>query len=140
MQKILVPFDGSESATRALRHAASLVRENPAVRLELLCVIDPMTMHTRAVSSDADLGDLQAQEAHKISQPARQLLDEAGVAYQVQSRVGSPANEIAEHVRESGCDAIVMGTRGMGPVATLMIGSVAMRVVHLVDVPVTLIK
>ena len=33
-----------------------------------------------------------------------------------------------------------MGTRGLGAVANLMIGSVATKVIHMVDVPVTLIK
>ena len=39
-----------------------------------------------------------------------------------------------------GCDAIVMGTRGLGTVQTLLLGSTALKVLHLVDVPVTLIK
>jgi nucleotide-binding universal stress UspA family protein len=33
-----------------------------------------------------------------------------------------------------------MGTRGMGAVPNLLLGSVASKVVHLVDIPVTLIK
>jgi nucleotide-binding universal stress UspA family protein len=33
-----------------------------------------------------------------------------------------------------------MGTRGLGPIANLVIGSVATKVIHLVEVPVTLIK
>lgn len=38
------------------------------------------------------------------------------------------------------CDAIIMGSRGLGPVASMIIGSVATKVIHLVKVPVTLIK
>ena len=71
---------------------------------------------------------------------ARQILDAEEVQYKVRSRVGSPANEIARHVHETQCDAIIMGTRGLSPVANLMIGSVATKVIHLVEVPVTLIK
>jgi nucleotide-binding universal stress UspA family protein len=37
-------------------------------------------------------------------------------------------------------DEVVMGTRGMGALGTLLLGSVAYRVVHLVHVPVTLVK
>ena len=34
----------------------------------------------------------------------------------------------------------VMGTRGLSPIVNLVIGSVATKVIYLVDVPVTLIK
>jgi nucleotide-binding universal stress UspA family protein len=34
----------------------------------------------------------------------------------------------------------MMGTRGKGPIASIVIGSVATQVVHLIDVPITLIK
>ncbi|MFN5167526.1 MAG: universal stress protein [Pseudomonadota bacterium] len=37
-------------------------------------------------------------------------------------------------------DGIVMGSRGMGALGNLAFGSVATKVVHLADVPVTLVK
>lgn len=72
--------------------------------------------------------------------PACQILDHAGISYTVQCRVGAAAGQIAEQVHESDCDSVVMGTRGMGLIANVLIGSVASRVVHLVHVPVTLVK
>jgi len=45
-----------------------------------------------------------------------------------------------QQVRDTECDAIIMGTRGMGSLANLVIGSVTTKVIHLVEVPVTLIK
>ncbi|MFN0302201.1 MAG: universal stress protein, partial [Burkholderiales bacterium] len=35
---------------------------------------------------------------------------------------------------------VVMGTRGLGSVSGLVLGSVATKIIHLVDVPVTLVK
>ena len=101
---------------------------------------DPLPQKVHAALSEQEIARWQAGEADLILQPARQILDAAEVQYQVRSRVGSPANEIARHVHETQCDAIIMGTRGLGPVANLMIGSVATKVIHLVEVPVTLIK
>ena len=57
----------------------------------------------------------------------------------VGSRVGSPGNEIAKQVIDAECEAIVMGTRGLGSLANLMIGSSPPKY-PLVQVPVTLIK
>lgn len=140
MQKILVPCDGSESALRAVKHAASLAKLLPGVQLELLHVEDPVPLREHAAMSAQEIERMLAEEADRVLRPARQILDAQGVPYQVCRRVGAPAGEIAQRVHEAQFDAVVMGTRGMGPVASLMIGSVATRVVHLVDVPVTLIK
>ncbi|MCJ9712965.1 universal stress protein, partial [Bordetella hinzii] len=41
---------------------------------------------------------------------------------------------------EKQCDRIVMGTRGLGAVGGLVLGSVAQKVIHLSPVPVTLVK
>jgi nucleotide-binding universal stress UspA family protein len=64
----------------------------------------------------------------------------AGLACVTHVRIGAPAEVIAAYAAEKGCDAIVMGTRGMGAVAGLVMGSVAQKVVHLASVPVTLVK
>ncbi|HEY0848051.1 MAG TPA: universal stress protein [Noviherbaspirillum sp.] len=140
MQKILVPCDGSDNALRAVRYAVSLAKMIPGVELELLNVQDPVLLREHANQTTETIEKRQAEEAGRVLHPARQILDAEGIPYQVRSRNGSPANEIARQVHDSHCDAIVMGTRGLGPVASLMIGSVATRVIHLVDVPVTLIK
>jgi nucleotide-binding universal stress UspA family protein len=54
--------------------------------------------------------------------------------------VGDPATEITRVAEEKGVDQIVMGTHGRGAVGSLLIGSVAQRVVHLAKVPVLLVK
>lgn len=140
MPKVLLPFDGSDSALHAVRYAASLAKENPAIQLELLYVLDPMTLGAHAGLSQQDIERLHADETARVVAPAQQALADAGVPCQIHSRAGSPANRIAEYVFDAGCDAIIMGTRGLGPVASMMIGSVAIKVIHLVDVPITLVK
>ena len=140
VRKILVPCDGSDNSLRAVRYAASLAKELSDVRLELLNVQDPLPQKVYTALSEQEIARWQAGEADIILHPARQILDAEEVQYQVRTRVGSPANEIARHVHETQCDAIIMGTRGLGQVTNLMIGSVATKVIHLVGVPVTLIK
>jgi len=140
MRTVLIPFDGSDNALRAVRYAASLAKELSDVHLELLYVQDPLPQKVHDALSAQEIARWRAGEADIILQPAKEILDAKESQYQVRIRVGSPANEIARHVQERRCDAIIMGTRGLGQVANLMIGSVATKVIHLVEVPVTLIK
>ena len=140
MRKILIPCDGSDNGLRVVRYAASLAIRLSDVQLELLNVQEPFPHKVHAALAEQEIARWQAGEADLILQPARQILDAEEVQYQVRSRVGSPANEIALHVHETQCDAIIMGTRGLSPIVNLVIGSVATKVIYLVDVPVTLIK
>ena len=140
MKKILVPCDGSGNALRAVRYAASVAKECADVQLELLHVQDPVPLKMHAALSNQEIASIQADEAARVLKPAGQILDVEEVPFSAQSRAGAPAAEIARHAREAGCDAIIMGTRGMGPIGSVVIGSVVTRVIHLVDVPVTLIK
>ncbi|MGV8892358.1 MAG: universal stress protein [Burkholderiaceae bacterium] len=140
MRKILIPCDGSDNALRAVRYAASIAKGNSDIQLELLYVQDPVLVKIHAALTAQEIDRWQSEEADLSLQPAKKILESEGVPYQVSRRAGAFANEIARHVREKQCDAIIMGTRGMSPLANVMIGSVATKVVHLVDVPVTLIK
>lgn len=140
MRKILIPCDGSSNALRAVRYAASITKGNSDIQLELLYVQDPVLLKVHAALSAQEIERWQAEEADRILEPAKKILESEGVPYQVSRRAGPFANEIARHVHEKQCDAIIMGTRGMSPLANAMIGSIATKVIHLVDVPVTLIK
>ncbi len=143
MKRILVPCDGSPSALRAVRHVATEAAAGAAAsaEIELLHVIAPMTAVTLAEAFSAhSLDDRFPPQAAQALEPAAALLAGAGLRYTLHCRFGDPAAEIAALARASGCGAIVMGTRGHGALASLVIGSVATRVVHLVEVPVTLVK
>ena len=83
---------------------------------------------------------LSLDEADHAFASAKRLLDEARVRYSAQTAMGHPAPEIALYADVHGCTEIVMGTRGMGTIQNLLLGSVATKVLHLVKVPVTLVK
>lgn len=140
MRTILLPFDGSASAVRAVGYAIRLAQDIPALRFDLLHVL-PAPIPGLDIELKPDQYEkLHADDAARILRPATRLFDEAGLRYACHCRAGSPANEIAKYAGERRCEAIVMGTRGMGAAASLFIGSVATRVINLVSVPVTLVK
>ncbi len=66
--------------------------------------------------------------------------DAAGIPFDVRNERGAPAETIDRIAREEKFDHVVMGTRGLGSMRGLIGGSVTNQVLHLVNVPVTLVK
>ena len=64
----------------------------------------------------------------------------AGVLFTARSERGAAAATIDQIAREEKVDHIIVGTRGLGSIRGLLVGSIATQVLHLVDVPVTLVK
>lgn len=140
MKKILVATDGSENALRAVRYAATLAKADPQVKLVLLHVLTLKRYPPGAKSQTPEELCAMYPRVDNALQSARQILDSDTVSYETRCRTGDPGGEIAAEASESACDAVVMGTRGMGPIRNLLVGSVASKVAHLVQVPLTLIK
>jgi nucleotide-binding universal stress UspA family protein len=139
--KVLVPVDGSDHSGRAVRFAARLVQDVSRLRVVLLNVQPaPSDVDTLHMAQQAILDHLRARGDDTLA-PARKILADAGVAHDAKVEIGAePAVEIARVAREAGCGHIVMGTRGLGALAGLALGSVATKVVHLAEVPVTLVR
>jgi nucleotide-binding universal stress UspA family protein len=62
------------------------------------------------------------------------------VPYETEILTGPPGKVPAERAAQLGCDSIVMGTHGRGAISNLLMGSVATKVIHFSQVPVTLVK
>lgn len=140
MHRLLVPVDGSENALRAVGYAISVAKDRPNTEIHLLHVQEPMPSHVHAYFSAADIEKMGAGEAEKILQPAQRLCEAAAVSCVTQSRTGPIAQTIADSAAGLQCNVIIMGTRGMSPIANLIIGSVTAKVMHLASVPITVVK
>jgi nucleotide-binding universal stress UspA family protein len=142
MTTVLVPIDGSEPAHRALDLAIRSSQGKPEARIHALYVhptIDvPGTV--RAFVTLEQMRELATEQSRPTLDGAAARLTAAGIDHTVEMLEGDPAEVIARRARELDCDAIVMGSRGMGRIANLIIGSVATKVVHLTTLPVTLVK
>ena len=141
VRKPLVPIDGSASAMRALVHALAELRGQAEAELHLLNVQSPPLHPFPGKLVTPDLID---QELRREGQALLEQVESSAGGTRIASvrhvRVGRPADEIVACAAEQGCDAIVMGTRGMGTMAGLLLGSVATKVVHHAQLPVTLVK
>jgi nucleotide-binding universal stress UspA family protein len=142
MRKVLMAVDSSEHALNAVRFAISLARENGPLSVHLVTAHEePLLYGEIAVyETRQKIADLQRQHGEAVLAPAEALLREAGVTYAAEILTGPVAQSLADCAVGQGCDAIVMGSRGHGAVGSLMLGSVATKVLHLSKLPVLLVK
>ena len=140
--KILTLVDGSESSGRAVRYVIEMSAAcKEAPEIHLLNVQMPVTPGNigRAVSH-GDLDDYYHDEGMRALAPARKLLDKAGVKHTFHISVGDIGETVAKYVKELPAQQIAMGTRGLGPVAGMLLGSVTAKIVQAVSIPIVLVK
>lgn len=140
--KILLPVDGSACALRAVDHLIAHVawfRDVPEIHLLHVHAPIPIGRVQAHIGADT-LHAYYLEESQAQLIEAQRKLDAAGRFHTTHIHVGQPAEVIAKIAAELACDLIVMGTRGRGGVAGLVMGSVASRVLHLSAGPLLLVK
>ena len=144
LKKILVPTDFGEAADVALNYARALAR-NFNASIDVLHVAEDIS--TRMLAGEMYVAVPQTlqndvEEAARKQLDAR-LIDNDPNPLPVRPVVivsNGPAMSIVSYAKETGADLIVMGTHGRGPMAHLLMGSVAERVVRLAPCPVLVVR
>ncbi len=141
MKRILIPVDGSQPAVHAVQALLDARSYDPVERVELLTVQIPLKAGKIGRGlSQAEIDAYHEEEGRHALAAASELLTRAGVPFQTHIEVGAAAETIVRVAGESGADEIFMGSRGLGSVSSWFLGSVATRVLHLAELPVTLVK
>ena len=68
------------------------------------------------------------------------ILEAPGIPHEWSVEIGDPAEEIVRVANETSRDMIAIGSHGLGALASLVLGSVATRVVRMRRIPVLLFK
>lgn len=141
MKRILIPVDGSQPAIHAVQAMLTARAYDPVERVDLLSVQIPLKSGKIGRGlSQAEVDAYYQDEGRAALEEASRLLSQAGVPFEARVEVGAAADTIARIADETGADEIYMGSRGLGSVSSLFMGSVATRVLHLTELPVTLVK
>jgi nucleotide-binding universal stress UspA family protein len=136
--KILVAVDHSEVSDRALDAARDLA---------LLSKGEVWVLHLRerevAVKTGVGLSNESMDEASAAVAAAVDKLIAAGVKANGDvgtTLFGYAARNIIDDAKEHDVDVIVMGSRGRGDLAGLILGSTAHKVIHLADRPILIVR
>jgi nucleotide-binding universal stress UspA family protein len=128
--KILLAYDGFEHSLHALEETAKLA-EGEHGEVTVLSVVPP---DARGSKSGGHVG-LQP-HAHEDVARAHKFLREHGVESEMKIEYGEPAAEIVDEVKRGHYDLIVVGSRGLGPLGRLLLGSVSTEVLRAAPCPV----
>lgn len=129
---ILVPSDGSERSSRAIKAGLHLAKTLNA-RLTGLFVSEPTYIH--------EVDTLENPRAKEVLAAISQQAEMLGVSYGViEVKAATPQDGIVCYAKENACDLIIMGTHGRSRVGKLLLGSAAASVLAECEIPVMLYR
>jgi len=137
-KRILLATDGSANAEGALEYARGLALRDSA-QVIVVYAFPPVPTYLREPGLE-QLITRHVAEGRQVTSQAVEELQEAGLDVIVEVLEGPPADAILHVADVRQCDLIVMGNRGHGEVASLLLGSVSHRVLAHAHVPVMIVR
>jgi nucleotide-binding universal stress UspA family protein len=150
IKRLVLATDGSPNAGRALGFLLARLEPPAGARVKVVRVLEPVLPRTRVLlpapirraimSSAASLNAKRARQARREVASAAVLLKRAGWRARGIVREGVPLAEVLREATASRADLLVVGARGTGGLARLLLGSVAEGALDRSPVPVLLVK
>lgn len=143
---ILLAYDGSEHAKRALNAAIELAKLTPNAQLKIVHVVrfdhfeEGVFSQMTGMVSRAEYRELMLKEGEKILSEAQTVAEASGLTPTYEVLQGDPARAIADFAEAHQIDLIIMGRRGLNALQELFIGSVSHRVLQLAKCAVLIVK
>ena len=140
MKHILIATDGSPAARRAVEAGLELAAEHGGG-----------ATFVHVVPTDARIGGrkpfgrplphpVSVDEGETALMEAAEAAEVAGVSYALERIAGDPVDEIVALAETKDVDLVVVGSRGLGRVASAVLGSVSMGVLRRAGRPVLVVK
>ena len=149
--KFLVPIDGSQASENAL--AKALTFANPLkAEIVLLTVVEPLSSYVPEVMlptgdwvgwrglPDVDLERKILNAGQTLLQKAQDTCQASGLESSTRLEIGQPRDVICMVAKEENPDMLILGSRGLGSVERLMLGSVSDYVLHHCASPVLVVR
>ena len=142
--KILLATDASEEAALAARTATDIADKTDS---ELHVVLVGLSAAYVGMGPP-EIADIPAPRQQELNEGAHRLLDtqveqikaDGGTVTQAHLRIGRPDEQIVDSAEEIGAGLIVMGSRGLGGIRRLLMGSVSDSVVRHAHCPVLIVR
>jgi nucleotide-binding universal stress UspA family protein len=142
--KILLATDASEEAALAARTATDIADKTDS---ELHVVLVGLSAAYVGMGPP-EIADIPAPRQQELNEETQRLLDaqveqikaDGGTVAQAHLRIGRPDEQIVDLAEEISAGLIVMGSRGLGGIRRLLMGSVSDSVVRHAHCPVLIVR
>jgi nucleotide-binding universal stress UspA family protein len=150
MRRLVIGYDGSENAERAIDFVASLHAPWNA-RVHVVTAVEPVSppgtvallppsVRARVRHSAAEVTDERCTKAQRAGELAVRRLERAAWKAAVDVRLGDPLVSLLTAATEYRADVLVLGARAKGFIERALLGSVANGAVNRARIPVLLVR
>ena len=138
-ENILLAVDGSEHSLHAARVASDLAQAMKSQTLRIVVAFEPIPVHLGEPFMQETI-NARLREAEAIAQKAVETVGTISAQIQTETLEGNPAEVILEMAKAQNSNVIVMGSRGLGKLAGLLLGSTSQKVVSHAPCPVLIVR
>jgi len=138
-EKVLLAVDGSEHALHSARTAADLARAMNSTEFRIVVAYDSIPPYLGEPNMQYAI-DARMEESKAIMQKAIEAVGNIPCEIHTEFIEGSPAEAIIDVAVTRKSDVIVMGSRGHGTLAGLLLGSTSQKVVSHAPCPVLIVR
>lgn len=138
-ERILLAVDGSDHAIHAARKAAELARCMKSAELRIVVAYDPIPLYLGEPNMQIVITNRKGEAEDVLSRFVKEVGD---VPCEIHTEIieGDAASAIIEVANVRKSDLIVMGSRGLGRLAGLVLGSTSQKVVAHASCPVLIVR
>lgn len=138
--RILVAIDGSKMSNKALKAALQIARERYSKVGVIHVEKNVMISENMTTDSIDEIYSKINNEADSLFNEARSLAESEELEIDTHYVMGDPAVQIVKTAEQGNYQLIVMGSRGLGAIKGIVMGSVSYKVLQLSQCPVLIIK
>ncbi len=142
LSKVLVAYDGSESAKRAVQTAMSIISSDPQTQLDIVNIIAIPDLTGGQVDNFAPILKMMKDDAEQLLRDAVTIVDEQSIENPVQTLLlkgVDPATEIAKLYNLENYDMLIVGSRGLSGIKEY-VGSISHKLLRITTKPVLVVK
>jgi nucleotide-binding universal stress UspA family protein len=144
-RKIVMPLDGSELAECVFPHLEALVPDRQSTSIDLVRVVPPIEMHYKAAvpfdtRQEKEMNQAAVKEATDYLQTVKARLSSAGFNVEIKILSGRPADVLADYLKKSNADLLLIATHGRSGPSRWVWGSIAEKLLQASHVPVFLVR
>jgi nucleotide-binding universal stress UspA family protein len=142
---VIVPLDGSELAECVLPHLETVASNCQITSVELVRAVPPIEIHYKAAipidsNQEKQINQEAIKEAEDYLQTVKSRLESSLMTVTTKVLPGKAADVLADYLKQSDADMLIMATHGRSGPSRWIWGSVAEKLLRATEIPVFLVR